>query len=239
MQVIPVLDIRHGQAVHAVAGDRAHYGPLRSILHGGTDPITLAKAGRDRWGLDQLYLADLDAILGEKPPAFEVYGELARLGLTLWVDSGVRDARDVPQLVEAGVERVIVALETVRGPEALAEIVAEFGSNRMVFSLDLRGTEPMIEPSANWGSTQAREIASRVVEIGIRRIIHLDLAAVGTGRNSRPDGRGNTFDVEWLVGGGISTTEDLARLARIGAWGVLVGSALHDGRLTSSDCQFL
>jgi phosphoribosylformimino-5-aminoimidazole carboxamide ribotide isomerase len=240
MKVIPVLDIRHGQAVHAVAGDRDHYGPLRSVLHGGPDPIALARAGRDAWGLGDLYVADLDAILGESPPDVSLYRALGELGLDLWVDAGVRDAGDLPGLLGAGVARVVVGLETVRGPEALAGIVDEAGADRVVFSLDLREGRPMVDTIPRWGTADPDELALRAVASGVRRIIRLDLARVGTGRGSGAPGRitvegGRTL--EWFVGGGIAGIDEIRALARGGFEGVLVGSALHDGRIGAGDLE--
>ncbi len=183
MRVIPVLDIRQGRAVHAVAGDRAYYGPLRSVLHGGPDPIALARAGRDVWGLGDLYLADLDAILGESPPDLSLLRALRGLGLDLWVDAGVRDADDLPGLLGAGVDRVVVGLETVSGPEALAGIVDRAGADRVVFSLDLVEGRPMVDTVPRWGTDDdPSELALRAIAGGVRRIIRLDLARVGTGR---------------------------------------------------------
>ena len=69
MRIIPVLDLQGGQAVHAIAGDRAHYRPIQSVLHEGPDPIGLARAYRDSLGLRDLYLADLDAIAGAPLPS--------------------------------------------------------------------------------------------------------------------------------------------------------------------------
>jgi phosphoribosylformimino-5-aminoimidazole carboxamide ribotide isomerase len=234
MRVIPVLDVRRGQAVRAIGGDRAHYGPLRSILHGGTDPFELARSARDTWGLADLYLADLDAILGEGPPDGDMYRAIRDLGLTLWVDAGVRDLADLSPLIEAGVERVIVGLETVRGPEALAEIVAEFGPWRVVFSLDVRQGQPILDPRSAWKTSRPEEIAALAIEGGVRRLIYLDLARVGTGVGVSPLDRLATLpshEVEWVVGGGISSVEEIRSLGRIGFAGVLVGSALHDGRI--------
>ena len=71
-QVIPVIDLLNGRAVHAVGGRRAHYQPIQSILHASSDPIPLARALRDSLGLQTLYLADLDAI-GGCPPRVDVY----------------------------------------------------------------------------------------------------------------------------------------------------------------------
>jgi HisA/HisF family protein len=231
MRVIPVLDIRHGQAVQAIAGDRAHYGPIRSVLHDSTDPIALARAGCDAWNLPDLYLADLDAILGEAAPDVDMYRTLADLGLTLWVDAGVREASDVPRLVEARIERVIVGLETVRGPEALAEIVAEFGPEPVVFSLDLREGRPMVETRQTWGTDRPEAIASKVADLGVFRMILLDLASVGTGKASGLIPGLPKQSVEWYVGGGISSPGDLKTLRSQGVVGVLIGTALHDGRI--------
>jgi phosphoribosylformimino-5-aminoimidazole carboxamide ribotide isomerase len=244
MKVIPVLDIRHGRAVHAVAGDRDHYGPLRSILHGGPDPIALARAGRDAWGLGDLYVADLDAILGESPPEFSLYRAFHELGLDLWVDAGVRDAGDLPGLLGAGVGRVVAGLETVGGPEALAGIVDEAGADRVAFSLDLREGRPMVDTIPRWGTSDPDELALRAVASGVRRIIRLDLARVGTGRGAGSDAPGRITvegggPLEWFVGGGIAGIGEIRTLSRAGFDGVLVGSALHDGRIGAGDLEAL
>jgi phosphoribosylformimino-5-aminoimidazole carboxamide ribotide isomerase len=242
MKVIPVLDIRQGRAVHAVAGDRAYYGPLRSILHGCPDPMALARAGREAWGLTDLYLADLDAILEESPPDLALYRALRGLGLDLWVDAGVRDADDLPELLGAGVGRVVVGLETVRGPGALAGIVDEAGADRVVFSLDLREGRPMFDTIPRWGTDDPSELALRAIASGVRRIIRLDLARVGTGRGAGEPGRITVEaggPVEWFVGGGITGLDEIRRLARAGFGGVLVGSALHDGRIGADELRTL
>jgi phosphoribosylformimino-5-aminoimidazole carboxamide ribotide isomerase len=240
MRVIPVLDVRRGRAVRAVAGDRDHYGPLRSVVHPGSDPIALAGAGQDAWELPDLYLADLDAILGQSAPNRALFRAIRELGLTIWVDAGVRDAGDLAPLLDVGVDRIVVGLETVRGPEALGEIVTEAGRERVVFSLDLHQGRPMVDTRAAWGTDRAERIASMALEAGVVRLIHLDLARVGTGLGvapfDRPAGSGQA-PAEWIVGGGISGLEEIRALDRQGVGAVLVGSALHEGRLTAQDLR--
>jgi phosphoribosylformimino-5-aminoimidazole carboxamide ribotide isomerase len=237
MRVIPVLDVRRGQAVRAVAGARDHYGPLRSVLHEGTDPIALARAARDAWSLPDLYLADLDAILGESPPAWGIFRAIADLGLDLWADAGVRETSEARPLIEAGVGRIVVGLETIRGPEALAEVVAEIGPDSVVFSLDLHQGRTMVDTRPAWGTDRPEEIAAMAIEAGVRCLIHLDLAHVGTGRGVAAIGALLAPNVEWIVGGGIAGVEEIRLLARAGFAGVLVGSALHDGRIPVEDLR--
>jgi phosphoribosylformimino-5-aminoimidazole carboxamide ribotide isomerase len=199
--------------------------------------MILARAGRDAWGLPDLYLADLDAILGELPANASLFRSLRDLGLTLWADAGVRGPENLSALFEAGVDRVIVGLETVRGPGALAEIIEEAGAERVVFSLDLHQGRPMIDTRAAWGTDRVAEITSRAIDEGIVRLIHLDLARVGTGRGVAALPTLPAPGVEWIVGGGIAGIEEIRELGRSGFDGVLVGSALHDGRIMAEDLK--
>src|SRR5690554_7877547 len=64
MDVIPVLDLRGGCAVHADGGDRSRYPVVEGVLGSGTDPVGLATRFRDRLGCATVYVADLDAIAG-------------------------------------------------------------------------------------------------------------------------------------------------------------------------------
>jgi phosphoribosylformimino-5-aminoimidazole carboxamide ribotide isomerase len=87
-----------------------------------------------------------------------------------------------------------------------------------------------------WGTSDPAALARAAVERGIRRLLLLDLTRVGTGRGvgtlpllARL--RGEHPGVELTVGGGIADRAEVRRLAEAGADAVLVGSALHDGRI--------
>ncbi len=242
-RIIPVLDVKAGQAVHALAGRRAHYQPLRSRLHEGFHPIDLALAFRNRLGFRELYLADLDAIDGA-PPSLSLYRAIQALGLSLWVDAGIRGPGEVSPLFDAGVATVIVGLETIRGPDALEAIVERFGPDRIVFSLDLREGRPVLPSARRWGNDghDAIAIADKAIRCGVTRLLVLDLARVGTGTGTGSSALIKNLRVahpplELIAGGGISGPDDLGTLERAGASAVLIGSALHDGRMTPDLCR--
>ena len=62
--VIPVIDVRHGLAVRAVAGDRANYRPLVSPLSASADPLDVAHGLMALHAFPVIYIADLDGIEG-------------------------------------------------------------------------------------------------------------------------------------------------------------------------------
>jgi phosphoribosylformimino-5-aminoimidazole carboxamide ribotide isomerase len=235
LRVIPVLDLQRGRAVRAIGGDRAHYQPLRTRLHPDSDPLGVARGFRDVLSLSAVYLADLDAIAG-RPPSWSLYTAIRALGMDLWVDAGIRDRGTLGPLLAAGVSSLVVGLESVRGSVALAAICSELRPAQLVFSLDLRAGKPVIAAGADWGSSDPFRIGCSAIALGIRRLLLLDLARVGTGRGSGTMSlltRLHTAhpEVEIAVGGGIVDRDELRAVEQGGASAVLLGSALHDGRI--------
>lgn len=230
MRIIPVIDVLNGIVVRGVGGRRHEYEPIVSQLTSSVDPIEVARALVNAFDPHEIYLADLDAI-GGAMPAIEVYREILGLGVRLWVDAGLSDTEIAVRIAEVGCD-VIAGLETVSGPEVLSQIVTAIGADRTIFSLDLRDGEPL----RKW-SGDPIQVA---VALGISRLIVLDLAHVGGGRGTGTERLcrqiSSTYpNVELFAGGGIAGREDLERLDACGVKGVLVASALHDGRLKVGD----
>lgn len=230
--------------MHAIAGNRHHYRPLNSVwLPGSADPRQLALAYKTKYQFDtplELYLADLDAIIGTAPADLNLYADLATRGLRLWVDAGSRTARDPALLFDAGVAVAILGLETLAGPEALAEAVDRWGADRIVFSLDLRSGRPLGDPES-WGSDEPIALAELAWNLGVTKLLLLDLAQVGMAAGPWAEPLLGKLSPTvppsgaLFVGGGVRSRSDLDRLRQAGASAALVGTALHDGRIEPFD----
>jgi phosphoribosylformimino-5-aminoimidazole carboxamide ribotide isomerase len=239
MRVIPVLDVQAGQVVHAVGGRRSEYRPLVSKLVDSSAPGAVARVIRETYGAGSLYVADLDAIGGWQPDV-ETYRALHSYCSELWVDAGIRDGSTAAQLIGAGVDVIVVGLETVQGPDALERLCKEYGK-LIAFSLDLKAGKPLGDLHL-WLTDEPLAIAAKAIQLGITRIIVLDLADVGKGQGVGTEDLcqlliKNHPKTEIIAGGGIRDTEDLQRLESIGVHGALVCSALHDGRLGRGSLQ--
>src|SRR5260370_28271087 len=110
MKILPVLDLQGGCVVRGIGGRRWEYRPLTPEC----DPVRVALSFRQRFGLEELYVADLDAIAG-KPAALTVFADLHDAGFRLWVDAGVTNAASAEVLFAAGIETLVAGLETVAG----------------------------------------------------------------------------------------------------------------------------
>jgi phosphoribosylformimino-5-aminoimidazole carboxamide ribotide isomerase len=197
--------------------------------------VDLARAYRDVLGFRELYLADLDAICAGRPDQ-TLYRDLEGLQLDLWIDAGLKTADDLESICGLARVTIVVGLETVSGADAVREILDRAGPDRLMMSLDLFEGIPNRHPAARWPSTNPAELAEEVLEIGLRKLLLLDLSRVGTGRGTGTEEllarlRRKRPDTQISVGGGISGIDEILMLRNAGAEAVLLGSALHDGRI--------
>jgi phosphoribosylformimino-5-aminoimidazole carboxamide ribotide isomerase len=251
MEIIPVLDVTQGVAVHAQGRVRADFAPVKSVLTPDTpgDPLALARAYRDFLGAQACYVADLDAIQGG-PIQRGLIRDLAEFqtGFSgeLLVDAAAADPDGALEVMSAGASDAVVGLETLRSFSELAAVVQAVGPNAVVFSLDLQLGSPIVHPlmeDAAGAVPDAMSLAAQAADAGVGSILVLDLGRVGTGtgvdlgllealRRRHPA-------LRLFAGGGVLTRKDLERMEEAGCDGALVASAIHAGRITAEDVAAL
>jgi phosphoribosylformimino-5-aminoimidazole carboxamide ribotide isomerase len=257
MEIIPVIDVRHGAAVRARGGDRARYRPLETPLAPSADPVAVARGYLSLCPFRTLYVADLDGIEGRGANRPLIALLVAALpGVELWIDDGSSG----PPFAEPNIVRVIGsesltfpsphtswgeghggAVPPARGEgQRLAPSQAsashpnplpargERGIEGCVLSLDFRGEEFLGPP----------EVLDNV-DLWPERVIVMTLASVGMGAG--PDlvrvagivARAGERRV--YAAGGVRGLDDLLALKRAGAAGALVATALHEGKIKAGD----
>ncbi len=215
--------------MHARRGDRDRYLPIRSSLCRGSDPETVVAALLALHPFASLYVADLDAIQGRGDHG-AVLTRLARRfpGLDLWVDGAAATPARALVLLDQGAGTVVVGSETLAAAADLAAIRAAVADDRLALSLDHRGDSFVGPPELE---TAAAAWPSRVIAMTLARV----------GSDAGPDldrlalVRARAGERRVYAAGGVRSPADLARLAAAGAAGVLLASALHDGRIAAAD----
>lgn len=240
LQIFPVLDLLNGVVVRGVGGRRDEYRPVESVLTKSAQPLDVARAFRERLGLTTLYVADLDGILRQQPNA-DVYRQLAADGFELWIDGGLRSVTDASRLFKVGAAKVIVGLESLSDVRLLSVLTTEFSAERIVFSLDLKAGQPMLE-TADWPDPTPLGIARTAINLGVTQMIVLDLVSVGEQRGP------STLDlcrsirrlaptVQLITGGGVRNATDLEPLREARIDGVLLATALHNGSIGAGEAN--
>jgi phosphoribosylformimino-5-aminoimidazole carboxamide ribotide isomerase len=236
-RLIPVLDVMNGQVVRAVGGRRDGYRAICCPLTGSREPIHVARSLLRLANATELYVADLDAIIGKPVVSPTTRGILENCGVPTWLDAGIgrTDVLDFPETLHL---RPVVGSETCRVPEILLETLIEPLRRPVGFSLDLKDGR-LLGNWRGWALKDDRDVtplARRVIGMGVRTLIVLDLARVGTGTGTGTEDllraiRAEFPSIDLIAGGGVRTWADVDRLGEAGATGVLVASALHDGTL--------
>ena len=251
MQIIPVLDLAGGVAVHAQAGERTRYAPLKSGLVPDRvgDAVALLRAFHAMLNVHECYVADLDAIQGGAIQR-SLIRELAEFHTgfsgALMVDAGTSLSGGTLEVLSCGASQVVVGLETLNAFADLARTVEVVGHARIVFSLDLRLGTPILHPAmqdAKGAGPDVLALADQAAAAGITTMLLLDLGRIGTGCGvdlGLLDTLRRRFPhLRLLAGGGVLTRLDLERMRDTGCDGALVASAIHTGRVTPADLAAL
>jgi phosphoribosylformimino-5-aminoimidazole carboxamide ribotide isomerase len=238
MKIIPVMDLLNGVVVHAVRGRRNDYQPLKSVLCTSANPLDVAIALKS-FGFGELYVADLDAIMGGHANLSILKQIADTTGLRLMVDAGIADLDTAEKLLRSHVSKIIIGTETLPSLGFAGEAVKSLGKERVVVSLDLRGEEVI----SRFELGKFRDPVSLLREfqnMGVDQIIVLDLARVGseTGVNMPilKEVLGN-LKVKVFIGGGLRDIKDLVELKSVGVFGVLVATALHSGKISLDELR--
>ncbi|QGM96908.1 HisA/HisF-related TIM barrel protein [Methylocystis parvus] len=226
MQVIPVIDIRNGVVVRAVAGRRKDYAPIVTPLATSSAPLDVASGLMSLHCFNALYIADLDAIEGRGDNRASIRAIAEGFPqLRLWVDAGLRRVAEARDWLEMDNVDVVFGSETIGSPEEIAWVTE---NARAILSLDFKG-RLFLGPETLLFSP----------EIWPRRVIVMTLHRVGAGAG--PDLArvahiaADAGDRTMIAAGGVRDMADLRMLERSGAAGALVATALHDGRLGRDD----
>jgi phosphoribosylformimino-5-aminoimidazole carboxamide ribotide isomerase len=238
LKVIPVIDVLDGVAVHAVRGRRNDYQPLKSVLCKSVDPVDVA-ASLKTFGFRELYVADLDAITGGQlnSPLLKRIVDLT--GLKLMVDAGVTNLQRAEEVLDSGVSTVIIGTETLTGTSFVAEAVESLGTEKVVVSLDLMGNR-IISGFELGRHAEPVTFLRELEALGVSQIIVLDLTKVGSREGTNLTLLQKVLrniKAEVLVGGGVRDVKDLVELKKLDAFGVLVATALHSGKISRENLK--
>ena len=219
--IVPVIDIKDGKAVRPMAGKRDEYEELKSVICKSSDPSDVAVT-YEKLGFKEVYIADLDGILYSNPD-LDMINKIVRFTkLSVMADIGIWSPEMLLLLKKV---KPIIATETFSSLNLL-----EFPKG-VILSIDTRGGKLLSEISLDLFDF------IRIIKDSeqITGIILLDLDRVGILKGPNMDLCKRVLDRlpdrKIIYGGGIRNLGDIDSLQRIGIYKVLVGSALHTGRI--------
>ncbi len=142
MNVIPVMDLLNGKVVQGIGGRRNEYQPIsNSVVTSSAELYEVARAFKEKIGLNWFYIADLDRIQSTKNKNFnrEKLVNLAKSQqYNISLDAGCKTIEDVREIAEWNVNQIIMGTETLDSLEILSEAVNHFGPDKIMLSIDIK-----------------------------------------------------------------------------------------------------
>lgn len=238
IRVIPCLDVAGGRVVKGVR--------FQNLVDSG-DPVDLAREYFLQ-GADELTLLDVSASKENRSTMLDVVTAVAEsVFIPLTVGGGVREVSDVQSLLEAGADKVAVSSAAVSDPDLVARIAAEFGSQVLVVSLDVKrsdATQSGFTITSHGGSfdssLDAISFASQMQELGAGEFLVNSIDSDGTKQGFDLDLLAELVSVSRIpviASGGAGRSEDFVAAARLGVDGVLAASVFHSGTLSIAEVK--
>ncbi len=225
MNIFPAIDLYEGKAVRLYKGDYAQ------MTVYSDDPVSVAKDFA-QCGAKYIHIVDLaGAKTGDTPNLATVCAIKAQSGLFCEIGGGVRSMDVVDRYMDAGIDRVILGTAALNDPAFLQAAVAKYGE-KIAVGVDLKDGLVAVKGWTETSDVTAFAFCENMQKLGVKTIICTDISKDGAmqGCNlSLYRELSQKFTMQIIASGGVSSMEDVKKLAAMELYGAIIGKAYYTG----------
>lgn len=227
MLLFPAIDLYGGKAVRLFKGD------YQQMTVYNDDPLAVARDFKN-CGAQNIHLVDLEGAKSGLTPNLHVVESIAaKSGLFSEVGGGVRSEETVRRYLDAGVNRVILGTAAVKDPDFLARMVAKY-AERIAVGVDIKDGFVAIHGWTQTSGLTCDAFMAQLDALGVKTVICTDVSRDGAMKGTNHELYAHlkeTFRVNVIASGGVSSMEDVIRLRNAGAYGAIIGKAYYTGAI--------
>lgn len=226
MIIFPAIDIRDGKCVRLIQG-RADQ---QTVYY--QDPIEVAKLWEAQ-GATYLHVVDLDGAFGQEASNRRIIKAMIEaINIPIQVGGGVRSVKDAKELLEMGVDRVILGTAAIKNPELLDQMLIMY-REKVVVSLDCLNGIVRVEGWTDGSVIDAFEFSLTLKQKGVETIVYTDISKDGMlqGPNFEQLSKIQESGLNIIASGGVSCIEDVLKIKDMGIYGAIVGKALYEKKI--------
>lgn len=230
MKIIPAIDIINGKCVRLIKGDYA----TQKIYN--ENPLEVAKQFEEN-GIEYLHLVDLDGAKSGQIMNYKILEEICTK-TTLKIDfgGGLKTNKDVEIAFECGANQITGGSIAVKNPSLFEEWILRYSTEKIILGADVSNGKIAV---SGWQEESSEELTPFIQHYqtkGIQSVICTDIAKDGMLE-------GPSFElyktilnkienIKLIASGGISSFDELPKLADIGCHGVIIGKAIYENRIS-------
>ncbi len=234
MKIIPAIDLMNGQVVRLYKGD-----PKQKTVY-SDNPVEIAK----KWeanGADMLHIVDLDATLGTGSNISIIKKILEEISIPVEVAGGLRDESLILDVVKIS-NRVVLGTLAFEDKELLKKLLLSLGSEKIVISVDHIDGEIVIHGWQDKTGIKLIDAIKEFLEMGFTEFLLTNVSRDGTMEG--PDlefleQACNLGKTNVIASGGISNIDDVKAVKEKNAFGVILGKALYENKVSIEEAKKL
>ena len=227
MLIYPAIDLFEGKAVRLFKGD------YNQMTVYSENPPDIAVDFKNS-GASHIHVVDLEGAKLGTTPNFDTVCKIKNTsGLFCEIGGGIRDTATIQKYIDAGIDRVILGTAAVTNDGFVEEAVAKFGG-KIAVGIDIKDGFVAIKGWTEKSSYTAIEFCEKMQKIGVKTLICTDIskdgAMMGTNHALYTE-LSQKFSMQIIASGGVSSIEDVKRLASINMYGAIIGKAYYTGAI--------
>ena len=231
MVIYPAIDLYGGKAVRLYKGDYAQMTVYND------DPTAVARDFQAQ-GASHIHLVDLEAAKSGTSPNFETICRLKeQTGLFCQTGGGIRTMDRIDRTLGAGIDRVILGTAAVTEAGFVEAAVSKHG-DKIAVGIDIRDGFVAIKGWTEKTELDALAFCGRMADIGVKTLICTDISKDGAMQGANHElyrVLKERFSLQIIASGGVSSMEDVARLAKLDIHGAIIGKAYYTGAIVLRD----
>jgi phosphoribosylformimino-5-aminoimidazole carboxamide ribotide isomerase len=233
MKIIPAIDLMNGQVVRLVHGD-----PNQKTIY-SDDPIGIAKRWED-YGSDVIHIVDLDATLGNGSDNISIIRDIAStLSVPIQVGGGLRSRNTIINMAKI-VSRVVLGTIAFSNKSILKELIDVLGREKIVISVDHYDGYIATHGWQKKTNKELHDAVNDFLQMGLTEFLLTNIKRDGTMQG--PDIKylkqiSNIPRVNVIASGGISSIEDVKEVSKFDPYGVILGKALYENKVTIQEAR--
>ncbi len=230
IQIIPAIDLIDGKCVRLTQGDYAQ----KKIYN--ENPLEVAKSFEDA-GIQRLHLVDLDGAKQKRIVNHKVLELLAtKTNLHIDFGGGVQSDEMIEIAFNSGAKQVTGGSVAVKNPDLFEGWLQNYGGEKIILGADARDEKIAISGWEEATTTSVYDFVGNYIEKGAKYTISTDVAKDGLLEGPSFQLYKNLQDqfpsLQIIASGGVSVMDDILKLNEMNIFGVIVGKAIYEGRIT-------
>ena len=235
MRIIPAIDLIDGKCVRLTKGD---YSTQKTY---NEHPLEVAKAF-EAHGIQYLHLVDLDGAKSKHIVNHRVLEEIAtKTNLKIDFGGGLKSDEDLKIAFDCGAKQITGGSIAVKEPNVFEQWISKYGKNKIILGADVQGDRIATNGWMETSEHRLVDFISAYKSKGIEYVICTDISKDGLLSGPSFEVYQNLLkqqpEIKLIASGGISTFEELPKLADLGCEGTIIGKAIYENRISLKELE--